>query len=261
MDFKDVYLVSQNLQTVEQSRLDELEAWLKHPLPLGYREFMSQLGVGEYCHFYRVYLPEEIPKAQAGFRDTIIDGYYERFFEGQQDVLSTKDALSSVVFADTIDGDYIVYAPNTEHQLYVLPRHSQYVYWVENGFFSMHRWRYRQELFDESQVPSVLSFYSDLPRHNRRLTLEHTADFTWLIQQSHGYWNETKIRFLENDGYSVIYVRTIEGFIGFYDFGERKFDVNIYFDDNFVIKINEFVQWLISLDFKIVRDEIRILGS
>ncbi len=255
MDFKNVYLVSQELQTVEQSRLDELEAWLKHPLPLGYREFMSQLGVGEYCHYFRIYSPEQLPKAQLDFRESIIDGYYERFWEGQQDILSTEDALNSVVLADTIDSDYIVYAPNTVHQLYILPRHSEKVFWVEGSFFSLHRWRYRQEPFDESQVAALLTFYPYGNNQNRRLVLEHTVDLTWLAQQIHQHWNNiSETRFLHKEGYFVVYVRAIEGFIGLSDWGNGRLDVNIHFDTNLATKINEFVHWLHSLNLIISQD-------
>jgi hypothetical protein len=189
MDFSDVYLVSRKLQIVEQSRLDELEAWLKHPLPLGYREYMSLLGVGKLCNYLYVDSPEVIRENQDAHRE-YIDSYYEDFFEDQLDILSFEDALESIHVASSTVGDIIVYTPELDGKLYVLERYSSDIYLLESGFFTPFLWTHPEKSsMDFSQIANFLYFTPMHHRQNFRFNDVKNCDENSLIQQVLAFWN------------------------------------------------------------------------
>ena len=51
MLFTDTYLVTNKLETYSDAAVDTAEAQLGTRFPVGYREYVTTLGKGEYCDF------------------------------------------------------------------------------------------------------------------------------------------------------------------------------------------------------------------
>jgi hypothetical protein len=138
MQIDDVYLVSNKLELATEEDIEQLETALATPLPRGYADFVSKLGVGTYCDILRVYSPARILTEYADVRKRW-DEYF--FWEVGRDVLTREQALRCVIFADTIDGDEIIARPDMPDRLFVLPRHDELIYWIPGSFDSPLTWQ------------------------------------------------------------------------------------------------------------------------
>lgn len=58
--FENTYLVTDKLKTFSAAEVDAAEAQLGIRFPEGYREYMTRLGVGEYCNFVVIHDPANI---------------------------------------------------------------------------------------------------------------------------------------------------------------------------------------------------------
>ena len=137
MQFDDIYLVTPKLQTIAQEEIERLEKILGMPLPKGYAEYMTRLGVGDYCILLRVYSPERILAEYREVRQRW-DEYF--FWEAGKGVLPKEEALKCFIFADTIDGDEIIAHPDMSDRLFVLPRHDDAIYWIPRSFGAPLEW-------------------------------------------------------------------------------------------------------------------------
>jgi hypothetical protein len=251
MDFSDVYLVSRKLQTVEQSRLDELETWLKHPLPLGYREYMSQLGVGGLCDYLYVDSPEVIQKSQDDHYEHI-DFHYEEFYDDQLHILSFEDALKSIRVGRSMVGDIIIYTPELDGNLYVLAQ--SYILKIEGGFFTPFHWTH------EGKIISVYSWeinflyftplqhrssfwFNEVKNLNEDRLIRHILDF-WSIAKKH----------IEVSGNSIkIFCRGCDGIFSIHrSVGENSVNLSVDFDKDHLAIVESFVQTLEPWGFAVV---------
>jgi hypothetical protein len=139
MAFEDVYLVSEKLILTPEAELDELQGWLSAPLPHGYREYMTTLGVGTYCDLVQILTPARIRKVRDERRQFVRE-YYRQFWGASESSLSLDEAVAGVFFASTCDGDEMYYLPAQE-RLFILPRHNDVVFWLEAGFADPLDWR------------------------------------------------------------------------------------------------------------------------
>ena len=139
MAFDDVYLVSEKLVLPPTAELDALQGWLAAPLPRGYREYMTTLGVGTYCDRVGVLALAEVREVRDERREYVRE-YYEAFWGESEDYLTLEEAVGGVYFARTADGDEIYYLPDSE-RLFVLLRHDDVVYWLGTGFEDPLDWR------------------------------------------------------------------------------------------------------------------------
>jgi hypothetical protein len=159
MGFDDVYLVSDKLEIVPGSEIDALVEQLGMPLPQGYREYMTTLGVGDYCDFIRVYPPERILKEHEETRRRR-DQHY--FWEKGHDVLSKEQVLECVIFADSIGSDEIIAHPRVPDRLYVLPRHDDDIYWVPGSFFDPMTWHSSKGIAEETPAFKTFASWRDI---------------------------------------------------------------------------------------------------
>jgi hypothetical protein len=137
MRFDDIYLVTSKLETIPQEEIERLEKTLGMPLPKGYAEYMSRLGIGGYCNLLRVYPPQRVLKEHESVRQRW-DEYY--FWEEGEDVLTKEEVLKCIIFADTMDGDEIIAHPEIHDRLFILPRDDDAIYWIPGSFDAPLEW-------------------------------------------------------------------------------------------------------------------------
>jgi hypothetical protein len=104
------------------------------PFPGGYADYMRTLGEGILGGTYvRVYPPWRIQGHLAGWRRRI-EEYW--FWSG----LSQQRGLECVLFADTVDGDELVFHPSDPEEVWVLPRHFDEAWTIGRGLWQALEW-------------------------------------------------------------------------------------------------------------------------
>jgi hypothetical protein len=99
--------------------VEKLEKKLSVQLPLGYKEYVTTFGDGVLSDCVRVYLPKQIERELKPWRKRIKQHW---FWDETPKVLPQDRALECIVIADTLNGDEVVFHPNDNKRLYVLPR-------------------------------------------------------------------------------------------------------------------------------------------
>jgi hypothetical protein len=113
----------------------ETEHWIK--FPIGYREYVTQIGEGTLGTYVRVYPPWRIARELGEWRERI-EQYW--VWDEAGGALPKERAIESIVIADTIDGDEIVFHPCRPKQLFVLPRHGAAAIQIDGDFWAALDW-------------------------------------------------------------------------------------------------------------------------
>lgn len=129
--FDNVYLVDDELQLADDSAIAATENDLGVTLPRGYHAFLTTLGHGTYCDQVYVFPPDAIKQRTAELRKTLRDYF---FWDRGVNVLAKSQVERSILIARSLDGDELIYCPNSEHGVYVLPRHDDTIYWLSPEF-------------------------------------------------------------------------------------------------------------------------------
>jgi hypothetical protein len=136
MELGDVYLLTERMKRVPARSLDALEKALGTSLPLGYREYLTQLGVGKFSGFLNVYTPQQVKEQLGYWRETlaevIVDGMEVGMY-GRR-VLSAKKVREAFPVAHTDNGDQFVSTPSCGQALFVIPRGSPSIRSLRRGF-------------------------------------------------------------------------------------------------------------------------------
>jgi hypothetical protein len=53
-------ILSNKLRLVDPGEIDIAEQQFREKMPLGYREFLTQVGKGKYCTWIEVFLPQSV---------------------------------------------------------------------------------------------------------------------------------------------------------------------------------------------------------
>ena len=126
LDLKKVKIVGGPLIVATDTEIDALEKTLGVRLPHGYREYMKMLGEGILGGaFVRVYGPGTIAKGLSSWRNRI-QQYW--FWDQGSAVLTKKRAVESIVIADTLQGDELLFHPEEPDRLLVLPRYKEKIF-------------------------------------------------------------------------------------------------------------------------------------
>ena len=129
--FEDVYLVDNELTLMDDAAITAAENELGITLPRGYRAILTTLGHGTYCDQVYVFLPDKIEQETAAFRDTLSEYF---LWDRGTNVLPKSQIAQSLLIARSLDGDELIYHPDSEHGVYVLPRHDDTIYWLSSDF-------------------------------------------------------------------------------------------------------------------------------
>jgi hypothetical protein len=145
--FSGVYLVSGNLETVSSNDVASVEKQLDISFPPGYAEYVTTLGLGTYSGYVRVYMPSRIRDELSEFRERWNEYY---FWDIGREVLEKQRVLESVIIADSIDGDEIIFHPSRPDMLYVLPRHDDMIYHIGSSLGEALHWMCKGSVLADS---------------------------------------------------------------------------------------------------------------
>jgi predicted DNA-binding WGR domain protein len=125
LDLKKVKIVGGPLILATDKEVDALEEKLGS-FPQGYRDYIKTLGEGILGGtFVRVYGPGTIGKQLDAWRKRI-EEYW--FWDEGSAVLTKNRAVESVIIADTLQGDELLFHPEEPNRLLVLPRHKEKIF-------------------------------------------------------------------------------------------------------------------------------------
>jgi hypothetical protein len=255
MLFSDLYLVTDKLQTIPQSEVDQLPERLGFSLAPGYAEFMTTLGIGTYWDLLRVYEPQrilhELEQARKGW-----DEYY--FWEEGKDTLSKEQVLRSVLFADSIDGDNIIFNPEFPDTLFVLPRHDDVIYWVPESFKNPLLWHSQAVVVHEP--PDFARFESWRARAGIQLfTAAKTFELPELYQRFVNRWLNSEIHTIDlrheaekedGDELMFLFIKEIGGRVQLDKVADDgRVSIHIDYDTDSADQVAPFVETLRSLGF------------
>lgn len=200
MDFDQIILISPHIQPVPQSEIDRLESHFGFAMPLGYKDWMTQLGIGMYCDEFVIYEPKRILKwhEQEAIRrsNRAKYEYPERdhwIYEGSEHILNEAQVEDCIVIGASLGGDQIVIFPPRPDKLYILPRHSNEILEIAADFSDLHR-----VLFDSPCLQSFIPYHkgrTDLAYYSR----EYRLDKTTCIEQFKGRWGQNSIVISEDE--------------------------------------------------------------
>jgi predicted DNA-binding WGR domain protein len=126
LDLKKVKIVGGPLILATDKEVDALEKKLGVSLPQGYRDYMKKLGEGVLGGtFVRVYGPRTIAKGLDSWRKRIKQYW---FWDQGSAVMTKKRAVESVIIADTLQGDELLFHPEEPDRLLVLPRYKEKIF-------------------------------------------------------------------------------------------------------------------------------------
>jgi hypothetical protein len=135
-DWRDFYMVQDDLERWTGADADAAEATLGVQLPDGYGELMTTLGKGVISGVLRVFSPAELENQQRFFRE-LIQQYW--FFEEPDEALTRDYALESIMVAESLDGDQVIFHPGTR-RLHVLPRDDEHTYAMGSDMWDVVAW-------------------------------------------------------------------------------------------------------------------------
>lgn len=121
-DIKPDRKVSESIMLKE---IAAAESALNIQFPRDYDAYVSRLGEGTLASYVRVYPPSRIldgVNCVASWRERISEYW---FWEEGVDFLDQDKALECVIFADTQDGDELIFHPSARNTIYVLPRYQE----------------------------------------------------------------------------------------------------------------------------------------
>ena len=137
MRLDDIHLVPGQLFPSTDADISAAEATLGARFPPGFRAWMTTLGCGILSDLVRVYglprLLEMIVETQARWRE-----YY--FWDSSRDLLPKQAVLESIIVADTLNGDEVIFHPSNPDALYLLPRHTERICWIGARFEDALEW-------------------------------------------------------------------------------------------------------------------------
>lgn len=119
-DWRDFYLVKDELTLHTADEVDAAEEALALQLPDGYRELVTTLGDGVVSGLLRVCPPGDLERRQKLLAQVL---HHPWFYNEPDETMTRAYAMDSVMIADTEDGDMVIFHPD-DRQLHVLPRHD-----------------------------------------------------------------------------------------------------------------------------------------
>jgi hypothetical protein len=143
MSFKNTRIIESPLNVATPEEVQSVAASLKVLFPDGYQDYVTTLGHGDYCGYVRVYMPSSV-LAEYKTWQNLWREYF--FWEEEPEVLNKDRVVESIAIADTIDGDMVVFHPSNSTELFVLPRHDDYIYKIGSNLYEALDWLCESEV-------------------------------------------------------------------------------------------------------------------
>lgn len=189
--FADTYLVTDKLETFTHEDVDAAEAALGTRFPAGYREYVTTLGWGEYCGYVNVFPPRMIVEGQSGETPPLLE--FCRSWNGAEFGITPERLAKSVMIANSINGDWIVFEASLPETIYILPSEESVMHKV-GALTDVLKWLYEPEgnplfRFFQSTASLLEQKYIPIPR-NLSLSYEEFRDWLFALKK-HDHWEET----------------------------------------------------------------------
>jgi hypothetical protein len=206
VDFSDIFPVTDRLQRASVDEVAAAEAAIGTPFPPGYAEFVTRFGDGSVTNWVRVYPPGRVAEEHADHRARR-EEYY--FWDDGADVLTREQVAASVVLADTLNGDEVVYHPKSPSGLFVLPRDDGMIYRVGSSLAEAIDWLCRSGVL--TAALSIKTFEPNAGRSQREfvggLAFEDARD-ALLMLKSHDHSCEMTV---DDEKYFEMYIKELGG--------------------------------------------------
>ena len=189
--FENTYLVTDKLETFTHEDVDAVEAALGTRFPVGYREYVTTLGRGEYCSYINVFPPQEIVENQTGGKPPLQEFCHS--WDGAEFGITPERLAKSVMIANSINGDWIVFEASLPETIYILPSDESVMHKVE-ALTDVLTWLYEPEgnarfRFFISAISQQEQKHISIPRD---LDLSYEEFRDWLSAlKKHDRWEET----------------------------------------------------------------------
>ena len=137
MDFNRIYIIGGSCVLASDKEVKEAAAKLEVTFPIEYYEYITTLGEGSLGNLVRVYPPWRIIAELDRWRDRIRQYW---FWDEGIEVLTDEQAEESIVIADTLNGDELIFHPSQPNRMLVLPRHHDTIFEAGTGLFEAITW-------------------------------------------------------------------------------------------------------------------------
>ncbi len=135
---EDIRVIKGKVRPINESAVAEAEAALGCSFPAGYREYITKFGERvQGGTFVRVYPPARIVRELPQFRQRWSEYW---FWEKGRAISSKEQVLESIIIADTMNGDEIIFHPNRPDRLLVLPRGGDLIYEAGSNLLDTLEW-------------------------------------------------------------------------------------------------------------------------
>lgn len=206
MPFDDVHLVTPKRSTAAPGQVGDAERLLGTRFPAGYADFVTRFGEGTYSGFVRVYPPGRIA---AEHRDEFQQRWGEYFlWEEGHDVLPRERVLESIIVADTLQGDELIFHPADPDRLFVLPHGDGRIFEAGTGLPAALSW-----LCDSGELTDPIGFtWFESWTGRVRLMFSGPGDFDTVREALLGLGMHDHARLAaEEDPFFELFVPEIEG--------------------------------------------------
>jgi hypothetical protein len=240
----DIYLVTERLSRVTSTSLDTLAVSLGVPLPVGYSEYLTQLGVGAFSGFLHVHPPEQVMFLLEFWKGTVVEGLVDGLHVGMlnRGVLSAKKLRESVQFGSTDNGDSFVSTPSSGEVLFAIPRDAPTIRSLRHGFLDP------LACCRAVGVTTVLPWFEAENGHRKHVSFLARGGRVAVERAIEVQWGGQEIRRFEavvSPTPSVYFgVRAIQGMVRVHGSAARARNiiVSVSFDDEFAAEVRSFTR-------------------
>lgn len=239
--FEDVYRVSTKKVEVSADEVDALAKQLQIPLPLGYKEFITTFGNGDYCNNILVWTPNEVVEETKNARGAW--GVSLEWLKLDYIGLTEEQLLESFLFAISENRDDIIFHPAFPNDLFVLARGDDVPYTMPQGFFDPLDWRGAQGEQQYQLTPSVRFFVPNIDRAVITFSLPiDNISLSDLIDLFISHWKDSPSEQFEfAEGIYYLFLQSIGAFIQIGVRDNLVEDLRIDYDVNFKEEVLDFV--------------------
>jgi|GEM_PF-1587058 len=120
--------------------VEAVESELKVSFPIGYKEFVTTFGNGDFYDgnaVIRIDMPSTILSGFGEYQH-FLDEYW--FWELSEDLLPKEKAIESIKIGDTDIGDVIIFHPSNSQEIFVLPNGDDALYKVGSNLYEAIDW-------------------------------------------------------------------------------------------------------------------------
>jgi len=171
LDYKNVYLVSEKLDTVSTTQVDTAAVQLRTGFPSGYQEYVSLLGIGMFCEYVYVFPPQKVVDEVATYQQVFQE--YSSVWSDDNSPIGKEELGDLIVFAQTVDIDKIAFHPRRPDQILMVPYTDDSIYEIGSNFYDALGWLYN---FGVSDASDFMWFNSSVDQKYVRFFGTYQAD-------------------------------------------------------------------------------------